>query len=149
MKSFEPMTVVPGGTRKYERHPVTGELDPLKPLSDHKGRPVWNMPEPSRSVIHFKNEGCRRHFLHVKAKVEANVADGTIPAGVGNKILSDNLQANTHQVPVYRGVSASLARQLRGEARRRRREEEWKHMLENMATVENESVEQKTDSNDN
>lgn len=125
---FQPMTVVPGATRAYETNEL-GKPDYLKPITDKKGRPVWNMPRPVSFAIHFKNEACKRNFFKIKAKVEASVAAKEIDSKAGNKMLSEALQAATNQVPVYRGLSAELARKFRAEGRRKQRESWWRQMM--------------------
>jgi hypothetical protein len=86
-KAFEPETRVPGATRRIDP-------DTLMPMSDDKGRPLWNMPAP---VSYAEHTRWRRH----KRTGER----------IGEPI----------QVPVYRGTSASYARWVKGQIRRNQR----------------------------
>ena len=91
--TFEPQTRVPGATRR---------LDPetFIPISDKKGRPLWNMPAPVRYAEHT------RRF---KEKDEETGK----PTG---RVITEKIR-----VPVYRGASAEYVRWVRGQIKRNQR----------------------------
>lgn len=97
MRPFaEPMTVVPGATRATKEDAIT-------PKFDSKGRPVWDMPEPIRYDEYIQ---------------------------VVTQVVTENGQKRLRKVkkpvkfPVYRGVSARLANEIRADQRRAQRKAE-------------------------
>lgn len=85
--TFEPQTRVPGATRRIN-------TETLMPMTDKKGRTLWNMPAPVRYAEHTK--------WHRDEKTGERIAE---------KI----------KVPVYRGVSAEFARYIQSQIRRQHR----------------------------
>ena len=76
---------------------VSRRVDPetLMAMSDEKGNPLWNMPAPVKYVKHTKWRKDKR---------------------TGERI------AELVMVPVYRGASASYARWVKAQIRRKQRE---------------------------
>lgn len=66
--------------------------DTLLPAVDEKGRPLFDMPQPIRFALHKR-----------RRKIRGKVVEDTV------------------KVPVYRGISAALARRIRGQMKRAQR----------------------------
>lgn len=80
-------TVVPGASLIID--PVTHS-----PVIDKMGRPQWNMPKPSDTVLHFINAAARREVF-TKPGVPTH-----------------------HEVSIFRGLSAEDARHHRAQRKR-------------------------------
>jgi hypothetical protein len=91
-----PGTYVPGATPMYDD---PNAYAPMR-MRDNKGRPLWNMPKPVGTV---------ENIQIVSAVVEV---DGQPRMRKVRRPVS---------FPVYRGVSAALARYIRADMRRRAR----------------------------
>ena len=92
-KTFLPQTRVPGAERVMDENG-------LKQLCDKKGRPLWRMPRPIRSVMRLQM---------VKAVQEID--------GKARKVLVKK----PVRFPVFKGTSAALAREDRARMNRMHR----------------------------
>lgn len=87
-----PRSIIPGAApvRVLDAGGIT------RPVTDTRGRQVWNLPPPKRTERFFINEANRRRF------------------GAG-EITREQA---TYEVPVYVGVPCERARYLRGQLKR-------------------------------
>lgn len=130
MQVFQTATVlVPGANRVYEKK-ANGQPDYLKPKKDKHGHPIWDMPPPVAFAIHFKSEADKRKFTQYTKQLGYDIAAGILTEAEANKLAQQALGTATKQVPVYSGMSASLARETRSQARRSARIAAWKEFQE-------------------
>ncbi len=104
MRQFEPGTNIIGCVRRVDRHGF--------PAVDLRGNAIFHMPKPIYYQQHKGNQ------THTQIVVDD---DGTARKTI--RVIK------SPQVPIYRGISASLARYMRGQARRAQR----KQMAESIA----------------
>lgn len=104
-KAFLPSQIVPGA------HLITDALG--VPLKDRKGRVIWEMPKPSKYVRHFLNAGMRSKFEKVRRALAVLIENGSVKPSDANKQLEDMLRKVTKMVPIYRGIPARIAHDIR------------------------------------
>lgn len=118
-KMFLPSTVIPGSRPRLDRkgQPVIAEQTikerPGSPLSiQRKGEVEFIRPQPAGFALHFRNAAAK---LRTAAHMASQGISG--PADIKYAAPKDIVR-----VPLYRGLSARFANEVRGMMRRQQRQ---------------------------
>jgi hypothetical protein len=126
-KRFLPATVIPGSRMKVDKHgapeisDVTIKERPGSPLSIiKKGSPIFIMPKPAGFALHFRNEAAKRRTVaHMASQGIAGPAD--IRYAAPKDIV---------HVPLWRGLDARLANNIRGMIRANERKSKLQRLAD-------------------
>ncbi len=116
MNKNQPKTIVPGACRAVN--------DDGKPTFSKRGKkktPLWDMPEPLYFDRHFKNAGTRRL---AEAELQIDEKSQFKSKKLIAMLSPNQLKRFTVEVPVYRGLDASIASHMRSQHRRATRKAE-------------------------
>lgn len=97
-KAMVPSVFIPGARRV---------LDKLgKPVTDNRGRPIWQKAKPVEHTLHFKNEAAKRRAMQAAAERGTTVTcpEEAIPLANTRDLI---------KVPLYRGIESELANHIR------------------------------------